>query len=57
MTSGDRYIGPHPGAFLSERQSQRAECLRLALALTSGRSVPIATVAALARWLYDGSDT
>ena len=47
-------ITPNQHIRLSERQSQRAECLRLALSLTAGRSVPIHVVHDLARWLYNG---
>ena len=45
-------ISPAPGGFLDTRQAQRCECLRLTLELVAGRSVPIAVVWAIARWLY-----
>lgn len=55
MTTRGPFLDPPHGASLSERQSQRAQALHDALALTHGRSVPIQIVWALARWLYDGS--
>jgi hypothetical protein len=51
----DSIVAPQPGAFLSESQAQRAECLRLTFALCAGRSVHIATVWAIARWLYENA--
>lgn len=52
----ERYLEPTPGAYLTTGQGQRVECLRVALVATSGRSVPIQTVWAIARWLYDNRD-
>lgn len=49
-------IAPHPGAYISERQSQRIACLITAAHIASGRSVPWTVVVATARWLYDGGD-
>lgn len=49
----NRYLDPAPGTFMTAGQGQRAECLRVAIDATSGRSVPIQTVWAIARWLYD----
>jgi hypothetical protein len=47
-------IAPAPGTYLTASQGQRCECLRLALVLTAGRSVPISTVWQIARWLANG---
>jgi hypothetical protein len=52
-------IEPQPGAYLTESQAQRCECLRLAFELCAGRSIHIGTISAIARWLYanEVSDT
>lgn len=47
-----RLLDPKPGATLTERQSQRAECMRLALSLVAGRGADILTVERIAHWLY-----
>ena len=43
-----------PAMFLTPEQARRAECLRLALWLTAGRSVPIHVVWDIARWINNG---
>jgi hypothetical protein len=43
-----------PGTYLAGEQARRCECLRLSLELLAGRSVHIATIWAIARWLYSG---
>jgi hypothetical protein len=49
-------LAPHPGAYLTEAQAQRIECLRSVLDLVAGRSVPIQVVERLTLWCFDGRE-
>lgn len=54
MTTLAEFLSTPIRASLTTEQERRAECLRLALALTHGRSVPIQIVFVLARWIASG---
>jgi hypothetical protein len=57
MTAQVISLDPHPGNYLTERQSQRIACLQAVTDLMAGRGVNHASLWAMARWCYDGSES